>query len=70
MFAMCIDNIFWISASPEYPLFKENKPITIDGKTYSTRIEYIFKYRIWSVLTHWRDIIPAIFTSLILAVLT
>jgi len=61
MFAMCIDNIFWISASPEY----------IDFKKWSLKkkISYIFTYRVKTVLTHWRDIIPAIITSFIITLI-
>jgi len=70
MIAMCVDNIFWIPTSPEYPNFKENKmPIFVEGKLYHSRLSYIFKYRILSVLTHWRDIVPAIISSTILTLL-
>ena len=61
MFAMCVDNIFWISASPEYPKFKI--------WNLKEKLKYIFTYRIKTVLTHWRDIIPAIMTSLILTII-
>ena len=61
MFAMCVDNIFWISASPEYKDFKK----------WSSwkKINYIFTYRIKTVITHWRDIIPAVITSFVLALM-
>ena len=58
MFAMCVDNIFWISASPEYEDFKK--------WSLKEKLKYIITYRIKTVLTHWRDIIPAIITSFIL----
>lgn len=58
MFAMCVDNIFWISASPEYKDFKK--------WSLKDKLKYIITYRIKTVLTHWRDIIPAIITSFIL----
>lgn len=60
MFAMCVDNIFWISASPEYPKVKK----------YSVQelLNYIWNDRVKVVLTNWRDIVPAIITSFILAV--
>lgn len=68
MFCMSVDNIFWIPTSPEYDQFKRGYGIQVEGKIYNSRIAYIIKYRIWSVLTHWRDIIPAIMTSLILTI--
>jgi len=55
---MCVDNIFWISASPEYKDFKK--------WSLKDKLKYIITYRIKTVLTHWRDIIPAIITSFIL----
>ena len=58
MFAMCVDNIFWIRASPEYPEYKK--------WSARKRLAYIFNYRIKTVLTHPLDIIPAIITSTIL----
>ena len=70
IFSMSIDNLFWIPTSPEYLKFKNNNfPILVDGETYWSRTGYIIKYRIWSVLTHWRDIVPAIITSFILALI-
>lgn len=61
MFAMCTDNIFWISASPEYPVFKKY--------SLKLKLKYIINYRIKTVLTSWRDIIPGIITSLILTII-
>lgn len=61
MFAMCVDNIFWISASPEYLQFKK--------WSFGKKIIYVLKDRIWAVLKHPRDIIPGIITSFILAVM-
>jgi hypothetical protein len=58
---MCIDNIFWISASPEYSQYKKY--------SFYNKIKYIVNFRIKSVLTNWRDIIPAVITSFILALL-
>lgn len=80
---MSIDNICWISASPEYSIFRRlpffptngKDPIslldtlTIDRKVYTNKLAYILRYRIWTVITHWRDVIPAIFTSLISTIL-
>ncbi len=74
MFAMCTDNIFWISSSPEYNdfkklnWFKQSKPIK-SVKGNKTKISYILNYRIKSVLTDLRDIIPGIMTSLIMALM-
>lgn len=76
--SLVVDNIFWISASPEYKKFKRLPWIIPDGATrwlrhegkfYYTKLGYVLIYRIKSVLTHWRDIIPAIITSFILAVI-
>lgn len=61
MFAMSVDNIFWIGASPEYEDFKKYD--------FKKKLSYIFNYRIKTVLTHWRDITPAIMTSLILSLI-
>lgn len=61
MFAMSVDNIFWISSSPEYRLFK--------NWTLSEKLHYIFLYRIKTVLTDHRDIIPGIITSFILTII-
>jgi len=69
MFAMSLDNIFWIPTSPEYEQYKNNKPITVEGKTYYTKLDYIIKYRIGSVLKSWRDIVPAIITSFLMTLL-
>ncbi len=60
MFAMSTDNIFWISASPEYPEFKKY--------SLKEKLNYVVNYRIKTVLTNWRDIVPAIITSFILGV--
>lgn len=75
MFAMSVDNIFWIPTSPEYSAFKKmgwikRNPTLLIMKegTYYTKLDYILKYRIWTVLTHWRDIIPAIITSLLITI--
>lgn len=70
MFAMCTDNIFWISSSPEYEkfkslgLFKSNgTELLVEGKSYVSKIDYIFRYRVYSVLKDYRDIMPALITS-------
>jgi len=61
MFAMCVDNIFWITASPEWPELKRS--------SLRTKINYVFDYRIKTVITNKRDIVPAIITSLILTII-
>lgn len=60
MLVMCIDNICWISSSPEYEEFKK----------YSIyeKAKYIWGYRIKTVLTNIRDIIPAAIGGLIAGV--
>ena len=70
MFAMSVDNICWTPTSPEYYLFQKNQfPISVEKKFYNSRLDYIFRYRILSVLKHPRDIFPALLTSLIMAVM-
>ena len=61
MFAMCVDNIFWISDSPEYEAFKQY--------TFKEKVKYVLKDRVLAVLKNWRDITPAIMTSFLLAVI-
>ncbi len=58
--AMFIDNLCWISSSPEFSKVKN----------YSLKdyLKYCFKDRIWAVIKDYRDILPAIFTSLALTV--
>lgn len=55
MFAMSIDNIFWIPTAPEYPEFQ--------AMSVKDKLNYIIKERIWAVLKHPRDIISAVLTS-------
>ena len=82
MFAMCTDNLFWISTSPEYESFKLvpwfgkqtelisgsefTQAVLIEGKVYENKFSYILRYRILSVLKSWRDIVPAIITSFLM----
>lgn len=58
--AMFIDNLCWISSSPEFSKVKN----------YSLKdyLKYCFKDRIWAVIKDYRDIFPAIVTSLALTV--
>ena len=58
---MCVDNICWIGASPEYVDYKHY--------TFKKKVKYILKDRVLVVLTHPRDILPAILTSAILGVI-
>jgi hypothetical protein len=74
MIAMSLDNVFWIPTSPEYKDYKKlpfakkgNEYVIAEGKSYTTKLDYIFRYRILSVLKHPRDIIPGIFSSLFLS---
>jgi hypothetical protein len=57
LFMMILDNILWISGSPEYKYYKE--------ATKKEKLEYIIKQRIIPVLTAWRDIVPAVITGVI-----
>jgi hypothetical protein len=75
---MCLDNIFWIPSSPEYPNFKKMKWIRkttgnpfvfVEEKYYVSKLDYIFRYRIWSVIKDWRDIIPGVISSFVLTLL-
>ena len=59
MFAMSVDNIFWISDSPEYKIFQK--------KSLKDKAIYVLRDRVWAVLKHPRDIAPGIITSFILA---
>ena len=74
MFAMSVDNIFWIPDSPEWSKIRKNfHVITVAGREYGFPINkegfaYVWKNRILEVLKHPRDIIPAVITSLLLAV--
>jgi len=71
MIAMCIDNIFWIPTSPEYVKIQNKQyPVRVEGKSYNSLIDYVIRYRIFSVIKHPRDIIPAIISSLILALVS
>lgn len=70
--AMTIDNISWISASPEW-----NTPHTVLNEirewtgpvseyTLGQLINYVFGYRIYEVWTNWRDIISALIVGIII----
>ncbi len=53
--AMCVDNIFWIPSSPEFKEFLD--------WTLLEKLRYIIGYRVFLVIIHPLDIIPAIITS-------
>ena len=59
MFAMCFDNLFWISRSPEFEAFL--------SWSIREKAKYIYRNRILTVMTCWRDIVPALTTGLLLA---
>ena len=61
MMAMSIDNIFWIPTSPEFKDFKKWK--------IAKKLRYVIGFRIFSVITHPLDIIPALMTSYMMALL-
>lgn len=75
MFAMSVDNIFWIPDSPEWRSIKKNfKIYNFMGREYGIPINkeglsYTWNKRVLEVLKHPRDIIPAVMTSLLLAVI-
>lgn len=78
IFCMSLDNIFWISTSPEYERYRKlpwfipdakDRWLIHEGEEYYTKLGYIFGYRVWSVIKSWRDIIPAIISSLILSII-
>ena len=70
VFSLCLDNIFWIPTSSEYEQFKSNKfPLKIENTLYNSKIDYVFRYRILSLIKSWRDITPALISSLILSLI-
>ena len=60
--AMTIDNIFWISASPEYPQYKKY--------SLMEKIKYVVFKRIIPVWTNWRDITPAVIIGIVVGVIS
>ena len=75
MFAMSLDNIFWIPASPEWRyLKKEFKVIVLFGHEFGfpktkKALSYCWHKRVLEVLKHPRDILPAIVTSLVMTLI-
>jgi len=74
MCAMCLDNVFWIPDSPEWPSMKKSFYIIIlFGREYgfpkdAPSRDYVWRKRILEVLKHPRDIIPGIISSLLLTI--
>lgn len=67
--AMCLDNVNWIKSSPEYEDFKNNKfPLTNRDGTFKSKFDYVFRGRILAVIKDWRDIKPALISSLFSAI--
>ncbi|MCH7534136.1 MAG: hypothetical protein IH948_00020 [Bacteroidetes bacterium] len=76
VFAMSIDNYFWIPSDKEWFLHKRLQPhfysITIKGKAFifpkdKWAWNFVLKKRVWEVVKDPYDIIPAIITSFILS---
>jgi len=61
LITLSIDNIFWISSSPEYSKFKK--------MSLQEKLRYIFSYRIKTVFTDKRDVAAALIGGLILALI-
>ena len=57
-----INNILWISASPEY---EEYKKLPWYKKGEKCKLDYIFNYRIKTVWSNWRDWGSAIIAGVI-----
>lgn len=65
------DNINWISSSPEFNsvkklgfFFPNGETYTIRNFEYKTYLQYVFRIRIMGVISDWRDIRPAVTSSL------
>lgn len=75
MFAMSLDNVFWIPDSPEWKSIKKNfKVFTLNKREYGFPINlegwsYVWNKRVLEVIKHPRDIAPALVSSLIMAVI-
>jgi len=61
LIAMSTDNFWWISSSPEFSKVKK-----YDWKKY---FGYLWKDRFIPVMTDYRDLIPAVYTSFGLALI-
>lgn len=65
--SLIINNILWISGSPEYIFYKEVDLIKdnhigfiFNQEIYTSKLDYIINYRVLSVLTNWRDVTTAL----------
>ena len=75
IFTLCIDNIFWINTGGEW---NGNAEVSrgkrvwkgpVKDYQFGELVNYIWNYRIMSVITHWRDIIPGVLSSFILTII-
>jgi hypothetical protein len=76
LITLSFDNIFWVSASPEFEnykklgLFKSNRnKIIVEKREYLTKADYIFHYRIKSVFTNWRDLSASVIGGLLVGLI-
>ena len=74
MLILIINNLFWLSASPEYSTFKTlnwfkttSPGMMKEDNAHFSKASYLFKYRISTVLTNNRDISSGLLTSFILS---
>ena len=69
MISLAVDNLFWISASPEWDTnFVVNNIIgtwqgAVQNYSFLAKIEYVIGYRIISVFTNWRDYLASFLIS-------
>lgn len=67
LFALILDNLLWINASPEY--LNPHTVINWFGSwtgavvdfTFGQLMSYIFGYRVLTVLSNWRDLTSGLF---------
>ena len=78
MFAMSLDNIFWIPADKQWFLHKKLQPhfyiLVVGKKEYifpkdKFAWSFIWNKRVKEVIKHPYDIVPAVISSFILAVI-
>lgn len=74
MFTMCIDNICWIPDSPEWTNIRKNFLVFTLFREFGIPknklgLKYVWNDRIKTVLTHPRDILPAIITAGVLTLI-
>jgi hypothetical protein len=74
--ALSIDNILWITASPEwdsqFTVYNSIGSWTGPVNEYTTTqiLDYVLKYRVYTVWTHPRDLLAAMFTGTLLVLIT